>query len=272
MKPFVKWVGGKKIIVKKLIEEFPDRSITSYYEPFLGGGALFFSIRNTHLQNSEIILNDVNQDLINCYLQVRDNVESVIDILQDLKYDKDLYYQIRSEYHEHPTESILRAAWFIYLNKCGFNGLYRVNKKGHINVPFGKYSKVNVCDEKTLRAGSEALQKVYLRSQSFNTLFEGISNPDGTLIYLDPPYFKEKENSFTSYTQYGFSTDDHILLRNTVDFLSVRGCSVLLSNSDTQFVRDLYENYTILEVVSRRSINRDGSGRKPKTELLIRNW
>jgi DNA adenine methylase len=273
-KPFIKWAGGKKVILKTLVENLPKRSITDYYEPFAGGGALFFSIRNSDIVSANCFLNDINKPLINTYRQIRDNLDEVIDYLKLYKYDFEAYYLRRKLFSENKLENnSLQAARFIYLNKCGFNGLYRENKKGEFNVPFGKYSKVNICDEKTLREASGALQgNVYLSSTSFNKVFENITNPDGTFVYFDPPYYKEKGNSFTNYTGYGFDVEDQVLLKNCVDFLSCGGVSVMISNSDTMFIRELYKGYNLIEVVSRRSINRDGSNRKPKTELLIRNY
>ena len=280
-KSFIKWVGGKKVILKTLIENLPETPIKHYFEPFLGGGALFFAIRYSHLMAAHCYLNDINKSLINTYEQVAFMSKYLIKDLEDFRYDKDEYYQTRELFSRDKNENtVFQAARFIYLNKCGFNGLYRENKKGNFNVPFGKYSKVNICDRETLLEASTALSwDVTLSSTSFNTLFEEHmkKNPllvsgEGMFVYFDPPYYKEVGNSFTSYTSYDFSKEDHILLRNVVDFLSCFGASIMLSNSDTEFVRELYKDYKIIEVVSRRSINRDGNNRKPKTELLIKNY
>ena len=280
-KPFFKWAGGKKVILKTLVENLPDISVKNYYEPFLGGGALFFHLCDSYLSGATCYLNDLNKPLINTYHNVMLNVNSVIEDLRSYTCSREEYYRVRELFSENKGEnSVEQSARFIYLNKCGFNGLYRENKKGKFNVPYGGDRKVNICDEETLLRVNLALQyKVELSSVSFNEVFKDIADGDrqfnyldNTLVYFDPPYHKEKGNSFTNYTGYSFGEGDHILLRNCADFLSCYGASVMLSNSDTEFVRELYKDYDIVEVVSRRSINRDGNGRKPKTELLVKNY
>lgn len=236
IKPFLKWAGGKTQLIEKLEQFFP-KDYDTYIEAFLGGGALFF-----HLQPSKAILSDINPELINCYTNIRDNVDEVIFHLKSLKNNEDFYYEIRGcDISTLTSEE--RAVRFIYLNKTCFNGLYRENKKGEFNVPYGRYTNPQICDEKRLYLAHEALQNAKLICGNYKTVLRRYAQHND-FIFLDPPYVPVgKYSDFQRYTKDFFYDDDHIELRDEFKRLINIGAKVILTNSNTEFVRELYAGY-----------------------------
>ncbi len=265
-KPFVKWAGGKRQIADELLRRVPV-CFNRYLEPFVGGGALLFE-----LLPEKAVIGDINEELINTYIVIRDRVEELIKDLKTHINEKSYYYQIRSTNPEY-LDPVKRASRFIYLNKTCYNGLWRVNSKGEFNVPFGKYKNPKICDEDNLRAVSEYLKKadVKILCADYREILETANRMD--FIYLDPPYAPVSETaSFTSYTQNGFSIKDQEELSEVFKELDKKGCLVMLSNSDTEVIKTLYKGYVIEEVPANRYINRIVERRKNHKELIIRNY
>lgn len=265
-KPFIKWVGGKSQILTKISELLPPKSqIGRYFEPFLGGGAVFF-----YLQHPKSFLSDNNKDLVELYDVVKNRVEELINALKVHKNEHDYFYEVRAQDSKN-LSSVQRAARFIYLNKTCFNGLYRVNSKGGFNVPFGKYKNPAICDTDGLRSSSIALRNAKLTHGSFQSILTKAKSTD--FIYFDPPYQPlSKTSSFTSYTSEKFGEDEQKQLANIYRELSDRGCFVMLSNSDTPLIRELYKDFYIYEVQANRAINSKAEGRGKITELLVINY
>ena len=272
-KPFVKWIGGKRQLLSQFRELglYPsgfDGAGGRYFEPFVGGGAVFFD-----LQSKNATISDLNSELITAYSVIRDNVEPLIESLKKHIYDKDYFLKMRAM---NPAEmsDVDIASRFIYLNRTCFNGMYRVNSKGQFNVPFGRYKNPIICDEDNLRAVSRALQGVEILNADYKVTVSKAGV--GDFIYFDPPYYPiSSTSSFTSYTKDGFAEKEQIELRDTFAELSNRGCYVMLSNSDTVFIRDIYgglKNVTITTASAGRSINSKGAGRGKITELVITNY
>jgi DNA adenine methylase len=265
-KPFVKWVGGKRQLIHELIRRAPKREeIATYYEPFLGGGALFF-----HLQPAAAVLTDSNRRLISAYRGIRDDVEGVIDRLRTYQHlhDKHFFLKMRALDVDAQTDAGV-AAWFIYLNKTAYNGLYRVNSRNLFNVPFGDYKNPNVCDEATLKACSKALKNA--AKVEVKDFVEATKTAKrGDFVYFDPPYAPLTETSkFTDYTSDGFSDDDQIRLRDCAAALKERGVRVLISNSSAKRVFKWYEAFKRVPVGARRSVNCKPDARGQVRELLI---
>ena len=262
-RPFLKWAGGKRQLLAALMQAAP-RDAGTYFEPFVGGGALFFA-----LQPKRAVLADVNERLIRTYRGVRNHVEEVIRQLKGFKYTSDFYYRFREKDIDAATDADV-AAWFIYLNRTGFNGLYRVNRENRFNVPFGRYVNPTICDEDTLRACSAALQKAELLIDDFAAVVKDAARRD--FVYFDPPYVPlSATSSFTSYTSQGFGDKEQKRLRDTAHRLKKRGVRVLLSNSSAPSVRDLYaQGFEITEVSATRLVNSKASARGAIVELLIR--
>jgi len=258
-KPFVKWVGGKRSILTTLREKLPE-DCDRYYEPFLGGGALFFS-----LQPSCPVLSDINLNLVRTYAAIKDAVDDVIDLLEKHKsqHCKDYFLKIRDSFADHVSDVEL-AAKFIYLNKTCFNGLFRVNKSGKFNVPMGSYKNPNILDELNLRAVSRALENAVVQHGSV----EQVGLEANAFYYLDPPYHK----TFSSYDKSGFGDDEHKMLSLLCEKIDSEGSKFMLSNSDTPFIRDLYKNFHIETVMAGRTISCKSNQRGKEAELLIRNY
>jgi DNA adenine methylase len=263
--PFLKWAGGKKQLLKQYQDFFPPREeIGRYYEPFIGGAAVFF-----HLQPTNATLSDINQKLVEVYRVVQQDVEGLIEALKVHKNDKAYYYRVRDK-NPAQMSAVAQAARLIFLNKTCYNGLYRENSSGKFNVPFGRYKNPTICDEDRLRTASCVLQDVELTAVDFEAAVEPARA--GDFIYFDPPYVPlNATSSFTSYSKYGFSHADQVRLADTFRKLDQRGCFVMLSNSSAPVVRDLYDGYHMEEIKARRSINSKADGRGPVTELLITN-
>lgn len=268
--PFVKWVGGKRQLLKHIKPIMPA-SINTYYEPFIGGGALLFDIKP-----SVAVINDYNHELINTYNVIRDDVEALIADLKTHVYDKEYFYEIRSldrkpEYSS--MSDLKRASRLLYLNKCCFNGLYRVNSKGEFNSPFGSYSNPDIVNEDTLVAVSKYLNsnKVTTRTGDFEKSV--LDAEAGDFVYFDPPYDPvSKSANFTAYSKLGFSREDQERLRDLCVELTDKGVNFLLSNASTDFINELYSDFTILEVGANRAINSNGAKRKKVQEVLVRNY
>ncbi len=262
-RPFIKWVGGKRQLLAELLGHVPA-SYGRYFEPFVGGGALFFTLRPP-----KAVLADVNERLIRTYKGVRDNVDEVIKLLKTYPHDRAFFYEFRERAVDAGTDAEV-AAWFIYLNKTGFNGLYRVNRSNGFNVPFGRYANPNICDEPTLRACSAALKNAELLVADFEVVVHQAKA--GDFVYFDPPYVPLSATSlFTSYTAQGFGAPDQIRLRDTARALKKGGIRVLLSNSSAPLVRDLYKRgFRMNEVSAKRGINSDVTSRGAVIELVIK--
>lgn len=277
MKPFLKWAGGKTQLLPTLERHLP-KEFGAYHECFIGGGALLFSLLERGHQGAMTVA-DINEELMDCYRVVREDVDYLIDDLRTLELEyrtggADYYYRVRDDYAallgEH-VDSIAAAARIIFLNKTCFNGLYRVNKHGQFNVSHGRYTNPKICDEVNLRAVSKALQEVSIFCMDFDESMQAIEKDD--FAYLDPPYWPVSETAdFTGFTKDGFDAEDHKCLAESFHKASERGALLMLSNSDTPFTRELYAGYFIHPVRACRSVNRNGKGRGPVSEILVTNY
>lgn len=269
-RPFLKWAGGKMQLADILLQHRPDRFHT-YHEPFLGSGAIFFRLYREGLIHHAILC-DINRELIDTYLAVRDHACEVIRILAAYPYRREFYYELRDK--DPATLSLPeRAARMIYLNKTGYNGLYRVNRQGKFNVPFGRHRNPKYLDEENLLAVSRALQGVEIYCVSFESVLERAQPHDW--VYCDPPYVPVSETAnFTAYHSQGFGTKEQAKLRDVCLRLFKRRVLVMVSNSDTPLVRQLYEQwpFQIKTVLARRAINCHSHKRGQVNELLITNY
>jgi DNA adenine methylase len=267
-RPVLKWAGGKTKLLPELINRIPA-NFERYHEPFVGGGALFFELI-AQGKLTTAFLSDVNQSLVDVYVALRDYVDEVIKTLKQHRHDEDSYYAIRAL---KPDQLSLpeRAARIIYLNKTCYNGLYRENRAGEFNVPFGRYKNPTICDEPNLRAVSRVLQSVDIARHHFSTVLE-TAHP-GDFVYFDPPYHPISTTAnFTSYNRNGFGEEDQIQLRDVFSELLQRGVKAMLSNSDTPFIRELYAGYTISRVYAPRAVNSKGTSRGKVAEVLVCNY
>jgi len=269
-RPFLKWAGGKAQLLPELLSRVPS-DFNAYHEPFVGGGALFFALwREGLLTDKKVFLSDSNPELVNAYEVVRNELDDLLGLLeryQGLNSRKD-YYHIRAE---KPRSRVKRAARLIYLNRTCYNGLYRVNRKGEFNVPFGRYRNPKIYDPENLRAASEALQGVRILCEDFGNVL-GRAKP-GDLVYFDPPYYPLSATAnFSDYTSGGFDEEDHIRLAGVFAELAKAGVLVMESNSDTGFVREAYRAWRLHRVQARRPINSRPGGRGAISELIITNY
>jgi len=266
-KPFVKWAGGKRQLLKELTKGLPK--FKKYIEPMAGGGALFFELKNNGLI-TEAILNDYNRELMDTYNIIGGNTEAIMGELSKNKYKNEMetFYKIRQE---EPTNKVEKTARFIYLNRTAYNGLYRVNSKGKFNAPFGKYKNPKILDKKNLRAVSKALKGVKLLSTDFEKAIKNAKK--GDLVYFDPPYNPlSKTASFTSYTEKDFDKKEQIRLAKTFKKLDKKGCYLMLSNSFTPLIQELYKDFNIRTVYANRAINCKAGGRGKIKEVIITNY
>ncbi len=258
-KPFLKWVGGKRSIIDELLKRVP-KDFKTYHEPFLGGGALFFA-----LQPDSAYLSDINFHLIIAFTTVRDHIDKLIAELKihEANHSKEYYYEGRIKlFEEHDPVKI--AAWFIYLNKTCFNGLYRVNKDGKFNVPMGSYKNPAILDEPNLRNASQVLRSVDIKQHSFKQL----KPQKGSFYYIDPPY----HTTYSQYSNDGFGDEEHTLLANYCRAVDAKDGYFMVSNSDTPLVRELYKGYNIEQVSASRSVSCKAYQRGRQDELIIRNY
>ena len=267
-KPFMKWGGSKLKLLGQYAPFFPS-SFGNYIEPFVGGGAVFFHLRaQARIKNA--LLSDANHEVVDCYVAIRDDVQAVIDALRPHVYEKKYYYDVRAL---DPARLPLpdRAARLIYLLKTCYNGLCRVNSIGQFNTPFGKYVNPTICDVPTLQACAQALQGVAIECADFRAVS---SRPQsGDFVYLDPPYVPLSDTSnFTAYTPGGFGKHDQQALAAVFRQLDQRGVLVMLSNSETPLVRQLYAGFRIDVVSANRSINSKATKRGAIAELVVRNY
>ncbi|MCM0590486.1 MAG: DNA adenine methylase [Gloeotrichia echinulata GP01] len=264
-RPFLKWAGGKSRLIQQYIPYLP-KNYKTYYEPFLGGGAVFF-----YLQPPTAILTDINAELITTYCCVRDQVEELICLLKEHKsrHNRDYYYDVRANPGRTDLE---QAARLIYLNKTCFNGLYRVNSQGQFNVPLGRYENPNICHEDLLRSASVALANAKIKHANFvDVLNHGTSSDD--FVYFDPPYYPVSQTSnFTRYSSYCFDEMQQVQLRDVFVKLAERGVKVMLSNSDCQFIRELYGGFNIHIILAARAINSNAKKRGKITEVLVTSY
>ena len=294
IKPILKWAGGKTQLLADISNAYPDGfgdTINKFVEPFVGGGAVLFDVLSKY-QLDEVYISDINAELINMYIMVRDHVDELIEILSAYQRDyialdtegrKDYYYNKRDEYNlliqnGQSQEGVESAALFIFLNRTCFNGLYRANKSGLFNVPTGDYANPLICNEANLRAVSEALENVHIICADYSASIDHIDQ--NTLVYLDPPYRPLKgRDSFTSYTEQDFDDSCQKALAGFIEEIDARGAYIILSNSDPKnvdpdddFFDDLFADYDIQRINAKRRINRNSDHRGYITELLIKNY
>jgi len=265
----LKWVGGKGRLLAQYEQYFPKK-FNNYFEPFVGGGAIFFYLFNQG-KISKAFLNDSNEELINCYKAIKDNVQELIEELKSHRNEKQHYYAIRDldrndNFHSFPDYK--RAARTIYLNRTCFNGLYRVNSKGKFNVPQGRYNNPTICDENNLLAVSNALKTVDFFVGDFEAAVADAKK--GDFVYFDPPYIPlSKTSNFTSYTKDGFNFEDQKRLAGVFRKLARKGVSVMLSNSGADGIVKLYDGFTLYKIMASRAINCKAEGRGKILEYLI---
>ncbi len=274
IKPFLKWAGGKRALLPELLKRLP-KNFNNYFEPFLGGGAMFFELKRLNLLNNKnVFLSDKNSELINTYKVVRDSPIKLLELLKEYQnnHSKEFYYKIRemdrnSNFKE--IDKIVRATRFIYLNKTCFNGLYRVNSNGFYNVPMGSYKNPNICDEELILNASFSLQNVHIENLDFFNIVDIAKS--GDFVYLDPPYYPlTKSSNFTSYNETVFLDDEQIRVFELFINLNKKGVSVLKSNSNTEFIKKLYKDYEIEFVECHRAINSKANSRGKIEEVLIK--
>ena len=291
-KPFIKWVGGKSQLIEQLDAQLPadfgNWENVTYIEPFVGGGAMLFYMLQRYPNIQHAIINDINPDLVTCYRTVRDAPEQLIESLMDIEKTylsleteenrKDFFMAARDRYNEKNLDPIENTTKFFFLNRTCFNGLYRVNKKGLFNVPFGKYSNPTICDPDTIRKDSVLLQGVEILNGDLEASFEFAQG--NTLFYFDPPYRPLSDtSSFNDYAKEAFNDDAQIRLKNLCDRIHDAGFRFMLSNSDCKgknendnFFDVLYQAYQIERVWASRSINSNPNKRGKLTEILVHNY
>ena len=267
-KPFLKWVGGKRQLIPEIVKYIPD-SYNHYFEPFMGGAALFFD-----QMPAQVTLSDVNEELVNAYKQVQTNPDGLISCLKQHRYEETYYYQIRNLDRDSTQFALLndteRAARLLYLNRAGFNGMYRVNSKGQFNVPFGRYSKPNIVNEDGIRQAHHILQNATIKSAPFDAVLADAKA--GDFVYLDPPYLPLSATShFTRYAKDDFDYADQQKLAHVCQSLHERQVRFVVSNSYHADIKALYKGFSFVEIKARRSINSKADGRAPISEILIYN-
>lgn len=291
-KPFIKWVGGKTQLIdqidKQLPIDFDNWEHVTYIEPFIGGGAMLFYMLQRYPNIKRAVINDINSDLCKCYQAVRDMPEQLISSLQAIERNyqnleteedrKSFFMKVREHYNEKSMDIVENTTLFIFLNKTCFNGLYRVNKKGKFNVPFGKYANPTICDAETIRLDSKLLQGVEILNGDFESTFDYAHG--NTLFYFDPPYRPLSEtSSFNDYTKEAFNDNSQVRLKNYCDKINEAGYKLMLSNSDGKgknerdnFFDQLYSSYHIERLWALRSVNSNPQKRGKLTEILVRNY
>ena len=269
--PFVKWVGGKRQLLNEVEKHIPEQ-FSRYYEPFVGGGAVLF-----YLQPKNAVINDSNEELVNLYNVIKESPEELIEDLKKHKNEEKYFYDIRGIDREREKYQVLtriqRASRIIFLNKTCYNGLFRVNSSGEFNSPFGRYKNPNIVNDIIIRAVGNYLSKNNI--QILNTDYEKSLSKTrkGAFVYFDPPYYPISDSSsFTGYTKKGFDRTEQERLKKVCDKLNDKGVNFLLSNSSTEFIRDLYKDYNIFSIKAKRAINSNGDGRGEITEVLVRNY
>lgn len=270
-KPFIKWVGGKRQLLPELQKRLPE-NIDTYFEPFIGGGALMWSLDKSKIQ--KIVINDYNHELTNLYRAVKESPKQLLENLSKYKNTEAYYYKTR-EMDRLPSYSrknaIAKASRFIYLNKTGFNGLYRVNANGQNNVPYGRYKNPCIADTDNIKACSSFLQNIEILNGDFELIRPMLD--ENSFVYLDPPYAPlSATSSFTGYTDQGFDDSMQLRLKSFCDYINEIGAKFMLSNSSAPLIYDLYDNYKVDEVLANRAVNCKANGRGKITELIIKNY
>lgn len=267
--PVLKWAGGKRRLLEQYARHL-EGGFRRYHEPFFGGGAVYFWLWNQKkLINKQARLADINPELINFYRMLQSDPEALIALMEEHQdqHSHDHFYEVRAQLPDE-LDPLQRAARLLYLNRTCFNGLYRENSKGQFNVPIGRYKKPRISHPEGLRAASAALAGAQLELAPFGSV-EEYAGP-GDLVYFDPPYDPLSSTaSFTAYTQHNFTSFDQARLAELFSRLSRSGVKVLLSNSDTPLVRELYQGFRLVEVSAARAINSKADGRQKITELLV---
>ncbi len=260
-KPFLRWAGGKSKLVPEILKRFPA-TYGKYHEPFLGGGAVFFA-----LKPNVAYLSDMNAELIQTYCAVKNQSDELVEMLDDLARHQSEAAYLRVRAME-VSGDLHSAARMIYLNKCNFNGLYRVNKSGKFNVPWGKRTDVSLYDDNNLLACTTALQNAEIACRGFETVLEYAS--PGDIVFCDPPYAPVSATAdFTAYTKDGFTWEDQVGVHDVANTLRSRGCHVVLSNAGIPAIAELYKDWRCDEVMMRRNVNSDGAKRGKVSEFLI---
>ena len=264
-RPVLKWAGGKSKLVESICALLPKK-VDTYFEPFVGGAAVFFALAKQK-RFRRAVLSDRNPELVNVYQALQSDVDGVITALRRLRYDEESYYCLRDK---KPRTAVQRAARTIYLNKTGYNGLYRVNRSGQFNVPFGRHTNPTICDEPNLRLVAECLKGVTLVDNDFESICQRAQAGDA--VYLDPPYMPMSDTAyFTSYDKHPFGLEEHRRLAQVFSDLADRKVLAVLSNSDTPETQTLYRGWSIKRLQVPRAINSRASNRGPVSELLVLN-
>ncbi len=270
MKPILKWAGGKKQLLPEIDMRLPEK-FNNYFEPFCGGGSVFI-----HLQKKDSIINDINGGLINVYNIIKTNPTQLKEKLKECENTSEYFYKIRNidrnkeEFNK--LTDVEKAVRFIYLNRVCFNGLYRENSKGQFNTPFGKYKNPTICDEENIDLLNKFFNdfNVTFLNENYDKIIEMAK--EGDFIYLDPPYDILNSTSFTKYNKNDFTKDDQKTLKDKLDKANKKGVLWMLSNSDTPFIKELYQDYNIDIVKANRNINSDGNNRGKVNEVIITNY
>jgi len=268
---FLKWPGGKRRLIEQMESKFPEQ-INHYYEPFMGAASVFFYVKQKY-NPKKCTISDLNEDLVNTFIFVRDNPKEIIKHLKKLKkeYSKENYYKIREKFNAKKIKGIKRAAAFIYLNKTCYNGMYRVNSKGEFNVPMGKYTNPEIFNEETILLASNLLRDVEIIYQDYKKILPSLKKND--FVYLDPCYDPLKKTSFVAYTPGRFKIEDRYDLFNFMIEARKKGANLMLSNNNLELVKEMYldQKFNVNVIYASRSVNSDASQRGKIPELLITN-
>ena len=266
---FLKWAGGKRRILKDLDRLFPEK-IDRYFEPFLGAGSVFFFVKKKY-NPKFCAISDINKDLVDTYISVRDKPRGLIKNLKffDKNNSEEFYYTIREKFNEKKINGIKRSAAFIYLNKTCYNGLYRVNSKNEFNVPYGRYKHPEIFNTENILEASGLLQGVQITTQDYRNITNQVKS--GDFIYLDPCYDPLKKTSFANYTPKKFCEADRINLASFIKYLKNSDVNLVLSNNDLSEIRRIYSEFKIAEIQVSRAINSNSKERGKIMELVIRN-
>lgn len=274
-KSFIKYVGGKSKLLNYIIDNLPNE-FNNYFEPFVGGGSVVLGVISQDKKKEikrKYTISDINDNLINCYLAIQNNLDELILELSKEKYknEKESYYKCRERFNElkytKETCNLLeKAGLFIFLNKCGFNGMYRENNSGKFNIPFGSMKNPKICDNEILVNVNTFIQQVQINCCNYQDILELIK--EGDFVYIDSPY----DGTFTEYTSNKFGRDSQINLKLFVDILTLKNVKVLLSNSSTIFIKDLYKDYQQINLTTKYSLGGKNANRGEKEELLIKNY
>lgn len=264
--PFVKWVGGKRSVISDLLQAVP-KSFNTYWEPFVGGGALFYALRSS-LKSA--VLSDLNLDLVLAYKVIQQDPESLIKELRTFSrsHEESFYYEVRSQHEQ--GDAVRIAARLIYLNRTCYNGLWRVNSRGHFNVPMGRYENPDIVQEQNIWACHRILKGIQIEYGGF----QRISPRRGDFVYFDPPYHPTDSSAFTEYEKSGFTEHNQQALHDFALELHKSGVFVMLSNSDTEFIRGLYSErqFRVATIQAPRAVNCKPNKRSAVNELLIRTY